>query len=996
MQSERDVLQDQLSEQMVLISSLQLRLDEQRLRVESAQKQSNTSFDRKVYELENEIQNLKEMIHIRDNNNKQLSAVVEQTKKRITEQEKQLNNAVDIEKQIVDQFEAEIGRLKTENEELKVKLQNEIDNSATQNFLNETLRPKSQSPETFAPDTLDSLLAEKNADIDRLKGKLNDYKEELKFYSSLNFSKDQLLQLSSIHMSNNDNDNDTNITSLVEVSEPELHRRQQEQSFESITSASNNLEFKRNANETVFIGSTFRDSKYADKAAHSPFVASEISSIEMVAPLSINETPPAKHHHKHVHFDEHQHEHSEHEHSEQLSTVQSRLTELQQQVDKQNDTIQTYELDIDKLRRKLQFSDDTIRDKTEEFTEQIDSLNDDIKNCRVEVAQLKLNLEQKETKVEHLEKDSQRKDKMFMNLMQEKRDLEIRYKELEARYAEFDSYEKMMEQKNKEIFKLEEQLAELVTSLAASESLHESISLKEKEIEHLSSTVTKLETHIGALTQECDHLNKKLEDTEKHLEHKNNLLQKNDKDYQNILSQFNELTNHIEELKVTLDDKCKKMTEMERDLEREKELRDTIAKYQKEIVQLRNIIEETETKLKEQSASDIQNMNYEAEQKMLNIQLELEKKELDLINQKALIDNLNKEIHHLQDYLNEKDKIIQQMTSDSNSLHSALEAIQSKIQESGNVVDLKKRLREEQNLTTALHEELKYLKQSIEQFENTESADAMETLVLLKDNIDKEKINNLELRTSNHSLSQELKALRDKFSVAEKTIEKLTQLLADEKINSNTIQVQDANIIESMRVRLEALLDHENETEKQLKKEQEKRKELEQELYEHKHFIDPKDTELTTLKLNQAQVSAENDILKSELDTLKTLNHMQNAELQQSKELIENQQTELKSLKYAVECLSQLKYDTKKHQQLQEQQQQQHQQNAERNVELFSKIEDENIYLKQKINEMSKSVSSLREKEKELCQLLAIETNRQLDSVVPDKFLQKIRVIILL
>lgn len=54
----------------------------------------------------------------------------------------------------------------------------------------------------------------------------------------------------------------------------------------------------------------------------------------------------------------------------------------------------------------------------------------------------------------------------------------------------------------------------------------------------------------------------------------------------------------------------------------------------------------------------------------------------------------DQEIHHLQEHLKKKDKVIQQMNDDSKSLHKALETIQNKIKESGNIVQLKQKLKE--------------------------------------------------------------------------------------------------------------------------------------------------------------------------------------------------------------------------------------------------------------------------------------------------------------
>lgn len=89
-QHERDALQDQVTEQLVLISSLQIRLDEQRLLADDVQRQTNTSLEVRIYDLENELQTLREAVSSKDKIIKQLSNTVEQTKKRLEDREKQL------------------------------------------------------------------------------------------------------------------------------------------------------------------------------------------------------------------------------------------------------------------------------------------------------------------------------------------------------------------------------------------------------------------------------------------------------------------------------------------------------------------------------------------------------------------------------------------------------------------------------------------------------------------------------------------------------------------------------------------------------------------------------------------------------------------------------------------------------------------------------------------------------------------------------------------
>lgn len=77
-------------------------------------------------------------------------------------------------------------------------------------------------------------------------------------------------------------------------------------------------------------------------------------------------------------------------------------------------------------------------------------------------------------------------------------------------------------------------------------------------------------------------------------------------------------------------------------------------------------------------------------------------------------ENKDQEIHHLQEHLKEKDKVIRQMSDDSKSLQKALETIQNKMRESGNVVELRRKLKEEKKLNAELKEMVEKLHEEIE------------------------------------------------------------------------------------------------------------------------------------------------------------------------------------------------------------------------------------------------------------------------------------------
>ena len=71
----------------------------------------------------------------------------------------------------------------------------------------------------------------------------------------------------------------------------------------------------------------------------------------------------------------------------------------------------------------------------------------------------------------------------------------------------------------------------------------------------------------------------------------------------------------------------------------------------------------------------------------------------------------------------EKDKVIRQMSDDSKSLHRALETIQNKMKESGNVVELRRKLKDERKNNVELSEEVAKLTTEVEMLSLSRRAD---------------------------------------------------------------------------------------------------------------------------------------------------------------------------------------------------------------------------------------------------------------------------------
>lgn len=167
-QQEKEILQERMSEQLVKISSLQTRLDEQRIRAEELNKQSNSDLTLRVHDLQTELSNLKELLTSRDKQVANLNQLLEHSKKIIDRQENELamNLTEDNEKSYVEKMEDELKEKSEEIQMLKEKIKTETINKVA------------------LPDLMETMMAEKNEEIEILRRQLYKYEKSFEQNSS--------------------------------------------------------------------------------------------------------------------------------------------------------------------------------------------------------------------------------------------------------------------------------------------------------------------------------------------------------------------------------------------------------------------------------------------------------------------------------------------------------------------------------------------------------------------------------------------------------------------------------------------------------------------------------------------------------------------------------------------------------------------------------------------------------------------------------------------
>lgn len=182
---------------------------------------------------------------------------------------------------------------------------------------------------------------------------------------------------------------------------------------------------------------------------------------------------------------------------------------------------------------------------------------------------------------------------------------------------------------------------------------------------------------------------------------------------------------------------------------------------------------------------------------------------------------------------------------------------------------------------------------------------------------------------------------------------RLQKLLEEEKTNSNDIQIQDANIIEQMRLRLETALDNEIELDKAIENEKNMRGELEERL---KEVQDRLESALTSTIMQENVYKTDNEKL-SNLTT-----ELQN-KCEELKILVAQKDEEIGELRTKINDIKQC-YD-----------------------KTISTLENEISSWKAKFNSMIQDFNELK---KDKTDSIAIENMHKLDQVVAENVKLKI------
>ncbi|XP_049849613.1 A-kinase anchor protein 9-like isoform X1 [Schistocerca gregaria] len=165
--AERDLLQEKVEQQLVKISSLESQRDEHRRTVKNIQKQASIELQSKIYDMEQNLRSLRETVDEKDSEVKDLKTTLENMREAMSLQETEWMKKFSSEHEEFLSLQVQTEKLLQEKQQLQVSLSQQCTEMSTS-----------------MPELLNSVLCEKNAEIDSLMQQLAELQKRVKDYES--------------------------------------------------------------------------------------------------------------------------------------------------------------------------------------------------------------------------------------------------------------------------------------------------------------------------------------------------------------------------------------------------------------------------------------------------------------------------------------------------------------------------------------------------------------------------------------------------------------------------------------------------------------------------------------------------------------------------------------------------------------------------------------------------------------------------------------------
>ncbi|XP_011188351.1 A-kinase anchor protein 9 isoform X6 [Zeugodacus cucurbitae] len=553
LQHDRETLQERMSEQNQRISTLQSRLEEQRKRAMELQRAGSVDFNVRIHDLQTEVHNLRETVSVRDKQIATMKQQLEKSKLAMDRLEAELAVEHQPDRSAVERLETELKQKNSAIQLLKEKIKNEMINKLA------------------LPDLMETMLADKNEEIDHLREQLDSKDKEIQELNSSQASslgggvvagksigagKDEMSTKLSAHTL-------SDIVSISEFDEPDLMRRAavlQEatpiqladgnrafglKSMDTSKQAVANLTHKRSEDLSGF--ATLRPVNTFDN----PHYFQDPNVLTMTGQSAATATPPIVP--RQINF-------SALTEDSKLKTPVLEMSAVNRRLAEEKEMYQKLEQEVQQLKEKLTNisteKEQTIREKDQEMQ----AMEEELVATQVRLGGLQHELEQHQTEISELKKEAQKCIVLQTEIAEKTAEIELLLSSQERLTKENKEQQERLSKGEKELLNYkenEQRLQKRITELqekmlqATEHEVNERESLRKElravsEIhEQCKNTVRELETRKLDIV----HLNEQLKAKEQRLQMLTNKLVQADENATELQHKISTLEEEVERLR---------------------------------------------------------------------------------------------------------------------------------------------------------------------------------------------------------------------------------------------------------------------------------------------------------------------------------------------------------------------------------------------------------------------------------------------------------------
>ncbi|XP_047352816.1 A-kinase anchor protein 9-like isoform X2 [Vespa velutina] len=663
LQAEQEILQQTASEQLYQMEAMRGRLEQQKQSAPFAQRQATSRLELELHEANTKIQALEQTISDKELELNDVKDQLQRSNQLLLEKEAEIANVVQLESMTIQKLKDRLTVLEDEKKNLQSKVGIQ------------------EQAQLELPQLIDSMLADKNEEIDHLKEQLAKKEKQLEIYSSVTLDEGQLRELAKHVEPKNSARTLSDILSIHSECEDVSEVIRCGQSLVQ-TIPHNISSFK--------VSSVSPSSKEGLDASVIPLLETNKMSIQ-VPPLDLGS-------------------HSQSTYNQNLHV--------------------SVDIDLPNNETESKISNEDVGDAIDTNKPSVESKQTIRTPVKKEISGTNL-LYASNKKINNDSSQDSFKS----------------YRTSATHTREFDNDETMqlqVQQLEKELHEIKEELNDKITILEKRESelltLRKQLNELQLELKETCETQTRdknfYKNQYELMQASENKIRKDLLQVENTLKLKKNELQDMKDKMQTNEKIMIELNSENSKLRETMQSKNEEIMEkyvasIQEKARELQSLQDVLSEKEItiETIRTRNIEIENENK----QLYEYKKKWDQCERELIDSQSEIQRLTDGLNNRDQIIRRLeemarrssfsgtsspsdckDQEIHHLQEYLKEKDKVIRQMSDDSRSLHRALETIQSKMKESGNVVELRKKLKEEYKINGELKDTIERLTKELE------------------------------------------------------------------------------------------------------------------------------------------------------------------------------------------------------------------------------------------------------------------------------------------